>query len=289
MPPPPSATDVNQLYLIIPPPESQFQTYNSKGDPTGNGIQGFHNTGTTNPGPPPIYYWAIIKTDFVNTWSEGPISSLNFVSDGIAPTIAHELTEQFVDRDHRFEEIGDPCECLNQFTYRQWSVQPYWSECDNHCIHGDKPVSLRRFLTAIGFDSQHNGLESLGASTINTDYIALQMQSRESSQNAPSQCYGKSTTLSATPHPNELGYDVDYAGSGFPAGATVQLVLSGLTGRTVPLAVTDATADSKGSFAGSFSFLCSSPSPSLGAVLQAEDPPSHYVVASTSIAFSCTP
>jgi hypothetical protein len=171
VPPPTSPTDIKQLYLIIPPPESQFQTYNNAQDPTGNGFQGYHNTGVTNPGPPPTYYWAIVKTDFVNGWSGGPVSSLNFVAEGITPNVGHELAEQFVDRNGSYKEIGDDC-IDNSFQYRGWTVQQYYSVWDGDtCINGDNPVSLRKFLTVIGFDLKNKGLRSLGAGTIDVDYI----------------------------------------------------------------------------------------------------------------------
>lgn len=291
VPPPPSASDNNQLYYIFPPPETTPQTYNGASDPIGNGVQGWHNEGNTNPAPPPSYYWAIVKTN-----DRGPVSdSQNFVNN-LAQITCHELVEQLVDRNGSFEEIGDPCQCRGA-TYRGRSVQPYWSEWgnvtsgnawDQHCVSGDSPISLKQFLSAIGFDFNTKGLRTLGTSVINIDYIALTMQSKDSPQSAPSQCYG-SITLSANPQPNEIGYDVDYAGSGFPNGATLQLVLTGLTGHPLPLPVTVATADSNGNFDGVFSFDCSNPSPSPNAVLQAEDPPSHYVVASTPIVFQCTP
>lgn len=176
VPAPPSPSDINQLYIILPPPETTFQTYNSSGDPTGLGIQGYHNVGNTNPSPPPTYYWAIVKTNF------GPPSpALPFVN-GVALTIGHELVEQLVDRNGRFEEVGDPC-INNQVSYRGWSVQQYHSDWDTSpanpsgCINGDNPVSLERFLTAIGFDYHHRGLKALGTATINLDYIAAKMQS----------------------------------------------------------------------------------------------------------------
>jgi hypothetical protein len=47
------------------------------------------------------------------------------------------------------------------------------------CINPDNPVSLRKFLKAIGFDTKNKGLRSLGTATINIDYIAVTMQSFE--------------------------------------------------------------------------------------------------------------
>jgi hypothetical protein len=75
---------------------------NGASDPIGNGAQAWHNEGVTSPGPPPIYYWAIVN---------------NFVRK-----ICHELAEQFVDRNGTFKEIGDPCNNVGD-TYRGWSVQ----------------------------------------------------------------------------------------------------------------------------------------------------------------------
>jgi hypothetical protein len=176
-PAPPSSSDVNQMYLIIPPSETTPQTYNNAGDPIGNGIQGWHNEGITDPGPPPTYYWVIVKTNDCGP----PIAGLAFVNN-FAQKVAHELAEQFVDRNGTFEEVGDPCS-NNPANYRGWNVQQYVSDWDksaanpNGCINGDNPVSLKRFLTAINFDFQHNRLRSLGTSIINIDYIATTMQS----------------------------------------------------------------------------------------------------------------
>jgi hypothetical protein len=34
--------------------------------------------------------------------------------------------------------------------YQDWNVEQYWSEWDRACINGDRPVSVRRFLAALG-------------------------------------------------------------------------------------------------------------------------------------------
>lgn len=170
VPPPASHNDIDQLYIIIPPIESTVQTYNNKDDPTGNGIQGFHNVGVTNPGAPPTYFWAMVKTD----WARA--TPTQDVTPGVAPTICHELVEQLADRNGTFKEIGDPCN-NNAVVYRGWNIQQYWSDWDNNCINGDAPVSLKKFLTALGFDFTHKGLRALGTPIINLNYIALTMQS----------------------------------------------------------------------------------------------------------------
>jgi|SRR5271166_103577 len=171
VPPPQSANDINNLYLIFPPPETTPETFNNQGDPIGNGIQGWHNEGVTNPAPPPVYYWAIVKTNDV-----GPASATQSFVNGVSPKISHELVEQLADRNGSFEELGDPCN-NTLVNYRGWSVQQYHSDWDNTCINGDNPVSLKRFLTAINFDFQNNGLLSLGTSAISINYIATTMQS----------------------------------------------------------------------------------------------------------------
>jgi hypothetical protein len=178
VPAPPSPTDINQLYMILPPPETTPQTFNGSGDPIGNGIQGWHNVGKTNPPPPPTLYWAIVKTNDV-----GPASSASAFVSGVSPKIAHELVEQLADRNGLFKELGDPCN-NTLVTYRGWSVQQYHSDWDTStanpqgCINGDNPVSVRRFLTAIGFNVQNNGLRALGTPTIDIDFIASTMESR---------------------------------------------------------------------------------------------------------------
>jgi hypothetical protein len=168
VPPPPSRADINQLYLIIPPSETTPETYNTSRDPIGNGVQGWHNEGVTDPAAPPTYYWTIVKTNDCGPPSAGTTFVNNF-----AQKVAHEVAEQFVDRNGSFKEIGDPC--LNTAeSYRGWAIQQYWSDWDNACINGDSPVSVRKFLAAIGFDFAQ-GLRTLGAASINVDYVAQTM------------------------------------------------------------------------------------------------------------------
>jgi hypothetical protein len=95
--------------------------------------------------------------------------------------------------------------------------------------------------------------------------------------------------LSANLLPNQTGYDLSYAGKGFPAGATVALFMAGLTGHTVPLSLEAATADSSGNFAGVHPFPLTSQVASPNAFLQAQDPASHRVIASTPVSFDRTP
>jgi len=136
------------MYLIIPPSETTPEIYNGPNDPIGNGAQGWHNEGVTNPGPPPTYYWAIVKTNDCGP----PSGGLTFVNN-FSQKVAHELAEQFVDRNGTFKEVGDPC--LNDSeTYRGWQIQKYWSDWDNRCIDGDQPPLMPRSFQTLD-DYQH--------------------------------------------------------------------------------------------------------------------------------------
>jgi hypothetical protein len=190
VPQPTGPDDVNRLYVIIPSVKTLVRKYNGVGDPTGNGVQGFHNEGQTSPSPPPHYYWAIVKSqdsldgsfnnDLAN--AEAKDGALDFVGGtagfpnggifGIASKVAHEIAEQVVDRAGGFKEIGDaPCNAID-ITYRGWWIQKLWSEWDGKCMPSDSAVSLRQFLRAIGVQQ----LSGLRVSTVNVDFIAATMQ-----------------------------------------------------------------------------------------------------------------
>jgi hypothetical protein len=146
VPGPPASSDINTLYLFIPPTETTPEMYNGASDPIGNGAQAWHNEGRTNPGPPPTYFWAIVKTNDCGPASAG----LTFVNN-FSQKVAHELAEQIVDRNGTFKEIGDPCN-NNWVTYRGWQVQQYWSIWDNGCINGNWPPPMpRSFQTVDGY------------------------------------------------------------------------------------------------------------------------------------------
>jgi hypothetical protein len=178
VPAPPTPNDINQFYMIFPPSQTTFQTFNGSDDPIGNGVQGLHNEGLTNPAPPPTLYWAIVKTNDV-----GPASDAVGFVNGLGPKVSHELVEQLADRNGLFQEIGDPC-VGEVFDYHGFTVERYrsmWHSSADHpdgrCVKGDDPVNLRRFLTATRFDVERNGLRALGASTINVNLIASRMES----------------------------------------------------------------------------------------------------------------
>jgi hypothetical protein len=200
VPAPQSDDDTNQFYLIVPPLQTQIEFFNGAGDPTGNGVQGFHAEDGILPAPPPHYYWAVVKTgDALDGSFKGDLRNaelkdggLDFVGGvngipnggqfGLAKKICHEFVEQCADRNGTFAELGDNTtknRCNDTVVnYRGWAVQKYLSVWDGTCINGDDPVSLKMFLKAIDFDFRRNGLRSLRASTINTEFVALTMRSQ---------------------------------------------------------------------------------------------------------------
>jgi hypothetical protein len=129
--PPPPGNNLNQMYLITPPSETTPEMWNGPKDPIGKGVQGWHNKGSSNPAPPPTYYWGIVKTNDCGL----PSAGLTFVNN-FAAKVAHELAEQFVDRIGAIVEVGD--NCLNNVEYyRGWTIQQHWSALDNGCISSD--------------------------------------------------------------------------------------------------------------------------------------------------------
>jgi hypothetical protein len=200
VPAPPTADDLNQFYIIIPSLRTQFLVFNGDGDPTGNGVQGFHAEDNILPTPPPHFYWAIIKTgDALDGVFKGDLANaekkdgaLDFVGGasgfpnggqfGLAKKVCHEFAEQCADRNGTFAEIGDNTtknKCNDtELVYRGWVVQKYLSAMDGTCINGDDPISLKKFLGALGFDFQHKGLRSLGTPAINTEVLAVMMQNQ---------------------------------------------------------------------------------------------------------------
>jgi hypothetical protein len=127
-------------------------------------------------------FWCVLRTDNANTSS----SAYNFVNS-TAYCASHEIAEALTNRDtHGWHgddsygcEIGDLCEVnasgnLDTFKYRSWDIEKYWSEWDNTCIRGDQAVSMRAFLSAIGFDTT-KPLSQLGAPVINLSFMASKL------------------------------------------------------------------------------------------------------------------
>lgn len=169
--PAPSVNEVNLLYFILPPTNTQLTLKNGT-----KGFCGYHQHAKYNSASSDDdVFWAVVETTGA-TQNTGQ----QFISS-VSYCVSHELVEAFSDRDGQgFKansdngcEIGDICEKKLFFTYRGWTlaIEQYWSNWDNTCIQGDQPISLRTFLNEIGFDPKV-GLRSLHTSVINRAYIA---------------------------------------------------------------------------------------------------------------------
>src|SRR5581483_8885649 len=123
-------------------------------------------------------FWATVRTKSSSTET----STGRKFAQSRAYILSHELVEACSNRDgHGYTtgacEIGDICEtrgsdsCCKTYDYRGWLVEYYWSNWDNDCIKGDQPVSILKFLSAIGIDGRL-GLRQLAAADISIDYIA---------------------------------------------------------------------------------------------------------------------
>jgi|SRR5215469_11956099 len=177
--PAPGANETSRVYMIVLPNSTQLT------DGT-NSVGGWHKSAKYGTGSRfDNLFWCVVKT-IGNTLVQGRETA--FVN-GFAPLVGHELCEAFSDRDDGGGyiasnncEIGDICEAdasgnFQSFSYTgttapvtTWTIEPYWSEWDSSCVHGDRPVSVRKFLAAINYKG--GGLRGLGAPAIGLDYIA---------------------------------------------------------------------------------------------------------------------
>jgi hypothetical protein len=131
------------IYFLLLPTTTKL-TNGQKPDGTPNpNVGGWHN----NDGN---LYWGLARTD------TAPQISAALFMQHIAEIVGHELVEALTDLDGNGYfasngcEIGDICEDKSLVSYRGWNVQKYWSGWDAACIHGDQPVSLRKFLANSG-------------------------------------------------------------------------------------------------------------------------------------------
>jgi hypothetical protein len=165
--PAPAVDETNVLYFLFPPTTTQLKLSDGT-----TGFCGYHEHGKFHSNSQnDDLFWAIVDTTGAAT-----ATGTAFASD-VSLCVSHELAEAFSDRDNHGYiadngcEIGDICETKASFQYREWSVEQYWSGWDSACIHGDQPVSMRKFLASIGFDFMQ-GLRSLNTPVIDLQYIA---------------------------------------------------------------------------------------------------------------------
>jgi hypothetical protein len=178
--PAPSVGEQNLIYVIFLPTGSTYTD-------TGAGYHSHYNKYNASSSEDDLF-WAVILTNYAPQ-----TSATNFVAK-LAYIVSHELSEGFTDRDEKgftttkkpFCEIGDLCEsrdpvcsnCCTTFNYsvsgRTWQVEPYWSNWELDCINGNQPLSIRKFLQAIGVDGA-GGLLALHSAVINIDFVASKM------------------------------------------------------------------------------------------------------------------
>jgi hypothetical protein len=163
----PSVDETNLLYFLFPPTTTQLTMTDGTTGFCGYHLHGKFNNDSHNDD----LFWAIVSTSGAT-----PGTGTTF-ANSVAYCVSHELGEAFSDRDNQGFiadngcEIGDICETKTFFQYRGWTIEQYWSNWESTCIHGDQPVSLRKFLSSIGFDASH-GLRSLNTPVINLEYMA---------------------------------------------------------------------------------------------------------------------
>jgi len=190
--PQPSVNEASLVYLILPPTATQLTIPGPNGVilQGGTDFGGYHYSGKYNEqSANDDLFLGIVSTKHADQ------STPRAFMSSICTAVSHELVELFTDRDGQGYvsgscqnpdgsaitcEIGDICE-QHVYSYRRsassprWPVQQYWSGWDNGCVHGESPVSVKKFLTEIGFDYQIHPLSVLGTSTISIPYIASRM------------------------------------------------------------------------------------------------------------------
>jgi len=184
--PTPGPNETSRLYVIVLPNSTQLSAgFDATGLPITD-VGGWHKHATYGTGSRyDNLFWCVVRTQPSNLIRGQEAAYVN----SFAPLMGHELCEACSDRDGQGYindsngcEIGDICEANTSFSYAGrtapavWTLEPYWSQWDNSCIRGDQPVSLRRFLAAIGYTSGSTGLRGLGAPAISLDYIAQRMR-----------------------------------------------------------------------------------------------------------------
>ncbi|HUA93330.1 MAG TPA: hypothetical protein VL991_12230 [Terracidiphilus sp.] len=180
----PPKDNTDGVFFIVLPNSTQLTNGKNKDGTPNTSVVGWHHSAKYNStSSNNDLFWGLVLTK-PNVLTKG--SEQAFIN-GFAYGVAHELCETFTNRDGNGYtnsngcEIGDICEAdtsnnLITFPYKSWSVEPYWSSWDSACIHGDAPVSLQRFFTAINFNSNTQPLSALGTPVINLDYIASRMR-----------------------------------------------------------------------------------------------------------------
>ena len=189
--PTPAVNEDSLMYFILPPLSTKL-TLKQNGTVLNGDVDfcGYHSWDTFNAkSTQPDTFFGIVSTASA---SAGKPKALDFVN-ALASCVSHEIAECVTNRDGQGFistactnsdkstttcEIGDICETQAGYAYKggsgqSWpNIQRYWSGWDSACVQGANPVSVRKFLDAIGFDYHTKGLSALGASRLNIPYIA---------------------------------------------------------------------------------------------------------------------
>jgi hypothetical protein len=164
----PAINEQALLYVLFTPPATKPTIASGNDDFCGyHDSAKFHDESAHND-----LFYAVIRTD------KGDTSSGTALIQSVSGCVSHEIAEAVTSRDGRgyFKgscEIGDLCEQTGTHDYRGWQVEQYWSQWDRTCINGEAPVSVRRFLQAIGAGLN---LRALNAPVINIEYIASRLR-----------------------------------------------------------------------------------------------------------------
>jgi hypothetical protein len=189
--PAPALNEQNLAYVIFLPTGSTIANGGAGYHGPGPNTHTKYNTTSTDDD----LFWAVI----VPKKAADPLPTPANLVNSLGYIVSHELDEAFTNRDTQgFSvdtgpcptnpqgnncEIGDICEtrsagCCTMVDYnvdnRTWRVERYWSNWDNNCINGDQPVSVKKFLQAIGVNGS-TGLLQLHSNVINIDFVASRM------------------------------------------------------------------------------------------------------------------
>jgi len=170
--PKPAVNEGSLIFLFLLPTTTTLTNGNNANGTPNTNVCGWHHAAKFNSSSKDDdLFWAVVRTD------GAPKTSGTAFVNSVAFCVGHELVEAFTDRDSGGYiasngcEIGDICE-LNNFGYRTWtSVEQYWSNWDRACINGDKPVSMRQYMSARKLNPAA-GLRALHTPVISTDWMA---------------------------------------------------------------------------------------------------------------------
>jgi hypothetical protein len=160
----PAIDETSLLYVLFLPPQTKPTISSGKDD-----FCGYHNSTKLHAeSQHDDLFYAIIRTDGADQ-----TSGKKFI-ESVSGCVSHEIAEAVTSRDGRGYhkgscEIGDLCEQTGTHDYRGRQVEQYWSQWDNSCVNGENPVSLLRFVKAVGATGK---LSELHTPVVNIEFVA---------------------------------------------------------------------------------------------------------------------